>query len=340
MFEKSDEKLRVGILGTGSMAGVMADAIAKMKHVKVEAIASRKTDNAAAFAQRYDLQKAYGTYEELLEDKNVDLVYLASPHSHHALYAGDCIAHKKPVLVEKSFTANAKQAEDLISKANQEGVFIAEAIWTRYMPMIETIREKAWSGKIGRINSICANLGYAVSNNYRVTAPELAGGALLDVGVYPLNLIASVLGTFVTDITSDARLSDQGVDLENNVVMSIKAKDGEIVKCSFYSSVIGPTDRRAVIYGTEGFMEIGNCNNFEYLEVYDNAHRLVERIDRPQQKETGYVYQFESCRKALKEGKLEPEEMPHSETIKIMKIMDRIRQNMGVRYPFETKLYC
>jgi len=332
----AEKKLRVGILGTGNMAGVMADAIAKMKHVEVKAVASRQMENARVFALKHDLGKAYGSYEEMMKDKEVDMVYIASPHSHHAVHAGSCIDQKKPVLVEKSFTANAEQAEALITKAEHEGVFIAEAIWTRYMPMTKTIREAAWSGKIGKINSICANLGYAVSENPRVIEPELAGGALLDVGVYPLNLIASVIGTNMTDIFSDARLSKKGVDLENNVVMTFKDKDGEDVRCSFYSSVIGPTDRKAVIYGTEGYMEIGNCNNFEYLEIYDNAHKLVERIDRPEQPETGYVYQFEACRKALAEGKLEPKEMPHSEILKIMKIMDRIRQSMGVKYPFEN----
>jgi len=335
MSEKTNEKLRVGILGTGKMADVMVDSIAKMKHVEVAAVASRQMETACRFASRHNLEKAYGKYEELIKDDDVDLVYIASPHSHHAFYASECIDRKKPVLVEKSFTANAEQAEALVAKAEHEGVFLAEAIWTRYMPMTQTIRDTAWSGKIGKINSISANLGYPVSKNYRVIAPELAGGALLDVGVYPLNLIASVVGTDVTDISAQARLSKKGVDLENNVFLSIKDKDGEAVKCSFYSSVIGPTDRKAIIYGTEGYIEIGNCNNFEYLEIFNNDHKLVERIKRPRQTETGYVYQFESCRKALKEGRLEPEEMPHSETVKIMKIMDLIRQGMGVRYPFE-----
>jgi predicted dehydrogenase len=330
-----DEKmLKVGILGTGRMAGMMADAISKMKHVEVCAVASRNMEDACTFALKYDVKRAYGTYDDLLKDKEVDLVYIASPHSHHALYASQCIDKKKPVLVEKSFTVNAEQAEALIAKAEHEGVFITEAIWTRYMPMAKSIHEIAHSGKIGKINSIRANLGYAKSTRSWMLNPELAGGALLDVGIYPLTFISLIAGDQVTDITSEARKSRSGVDLEDDVIMVIKDGDDEI-RCSFYASIIGPTDRAGVVYGTEGYMVVGNVNNFEYIEVYDKDHKLCERIEQPSQDETGYVYELEACRKALAQGKLECDEIPHKTTIRIMKIMDLIRQGMGVSYPFE-----
>lgn len=329
-----EKKLNVGILGTGNMAGLMAESIAQMEHIEVCAVASRNMEDACTFALKYDVKKAYGKYEDLLKDKDVDLVYIATPHSHHALYASQCIDKKKPVLLEKSFTVNAEQAEALIAKAEHEGVFITEAIWTRYMPMAKTIRDIAHSGKIGAINTISANLGYAISNQARILDPNLAGGALLDVGLYPLTFISLIAGNNVTDISAEARKSRSGVDLEDQVIMTIKDGDNEI-RCNFYASVIGPTDRMGVVYGTEGYMVVNNVNNYESIEIYDKDHALMERIERPEQKETGYVYELEACRRALAAGKLECEEMTHQETIRIMKIMDLIRQGMGVAYPFE-----
>ena len=329
-----EKTLKVGIIGTGNMAGVMAASIAKMKHVEVAAVASRNMEDACAFALRHDLRKAYGKYEDLMKDKDVDLVYIAVPPSHHALYASQCIDHKKPVLVEKSFTANAEQAEALIAKAEHEGVFIAEAVATRYMPMAQTIRDVVRSGRIGAVNAVNANLGCALSKQPRMLDANLAGGALLETGVYPLTLISLAAGENVTDISCEARKSKSGVDLEDQVVMTVRDGEDEI-RCMFYASIIGPTDRRGVIYGTEGYLVVENTGNFEAIEIYDGAHKLRERIERPAQEETGYVYELEACRRALAAGKLECDELPHRETVRMMKVMDLIRRGMGVAYPFE-----
>ena len=326
------EVLRVGILGTGSMAETMARSMAKMKNIEAAAVASRSPEKAAAFAEKYGIPKAYGTYEELYRDPEIDLIYVVSPHSHHALYAGQCIDHKKPCIVEKSFTANAKEAEKLLSKAEEAGVFITEAIWTRYMPMVKMIRDTAFSGKIGKICSVTANLGYAVSGRERVIESSLCGGALLDVGIYALTFLSLLLGDEITDLKATAELSDKGSDLNNHVTMTIKNGEDEVL-CSFFSSITCPTDRAGIIYGTDGYIVVENVNNFGSIGIYDASHRLTERIEAPAQDETGYVYQFESCRKALSEGKLSCPEMPHEETVKIMEIMDRIRALIGVEYP-------
>ena len=299
-----EKTLKVGIIGTGNMAGVMAASIAKMKHVEVAAVASRNMEDACAFALRHDLRKAYGKYEDLMKDKDVDLAYIAVPPSHHALYASQCIDHKKPVLVEKSFTANAEQAEALIAKAEHEGVFIAEAMATRYMPMAQTIRDVVRSGRIGAVNAVNANLGCALSKQPRMLDASLAGGALLETGVYPLTLISLAAGENVTDISCEARKSKSGVDLEDQVVMTVRDGEDEI-RCMFYASVIGPTDRRGVIYGTEGYLVVENTGNFEAIEIYDGEHKLRERIERPAQEETGYVYELAACRHALATSKLE-----------------------------------
>jgi len=332
---KEIKTLRIGILGTGRMAAVMAKAIASMKNETAVAVASRDPEKARAFAEKFDIPKAYGSYEELCADPEVDLIYIASPHSHHMEHGMLCIHAGKPVLVEKSFTANAVQARKLIGLAKEKNVFLAEAIWTRYMPFVATMKEVLASGKIGEIVSGSANLGYYTVENPRVVAPELAGGALLDVGIYCLTFFSILFGDDMTSLTAGAKLSENGIDLNSTVLMKRRTEDGREISCSFYSSVDGPTDRRGIIYGSRGYLEVGNVNNYEYIEIYDSAHKLVERIDRPAQEETGYVYQFEACRKALSEGKTETEAMPWDETLTIMEQMDAMREKMGVRYPFE-----
>lgn len=329
------DKLKIGILGTGRMAAVMAGAIAKMKHETVVAVASRTKENAEAFAAKFGIARAYGSYEEMLRDPEVDLVYVASPHSHHGEHGLLCVEAGKPVLVEKSFTANAIQAEQLLRAAEEKKVFLAEAIWTRYMPLVSVIQNVLGSGRIGTVCGASANLGYYTMNNPRVVEPELAGGALLDVGIYALTFFAILFGSDAVSVRADAKPSEKGIDLESRGVVTLRSTQYGDVKCSFYASVTGPTDRRGIIYGSEGYLEIGNVNNYEYVEVYDSSHKPVERIDCPPQPETGYVYQFEACRRALAQGKTEPEEMPHSEILAMMRIMDRIRAAMGVKYPFE-----
>ncbi len=181
-------KFNVGIMGAGNIAGVMADTLNKMKGVRLYAVASREKVKADVFAGKYGCKKAYGSYEELVTDKKADLIYIATPHSEHFANARLCIEHGKPVLCEKAFTANAAQAEELIKLSEEKGVFLAEAIWTRYMPMLSTIREVLGSGVIGEPKTLTANLGYVIDNVPRLLEPALAGGALLDVGVYTLNL--------------------------------------------------------------------------------------------------------------------------------------------------------
>jgi len=327
--------LNIGILGTGRMAGAMAKAIASMKHETAVAVGSRSVEKAQAFAKEYGIPKAYGSYEELCRDPEVDLIYIASPHSHHAEHGMQCIEAGKPVLVEKSFTANAAQAAELLESARKKQVFLAEAIWTRYMPFVKTMREVLASGKIGEVRSATANLGYYTVTNPRVSEPSLAGGAMLDVGIYCLTFFSILFGDNVVSLKAEAHKSEKGIDLNSSVLMTLKTEDGREVPCSFYSSVDGPTDRRGIIYGSDGYIEIGNVNNYEYIGIFDHSHQLIERIDRPEQEETGYVYQFEACRKALSEGKTETAEMPHGEILAVMELMDRIRKEMGVRYPFE-----
>ena len=192
--------MKVGILGAGSIARAMAMAVNGLEGVEGYAVASRDLSKAQAFCDTWGFQKAYGSYEEMLQDPQVELVYVATPHSHHFEHTRLCIEHGKPALVEKAFTANAAQARELIAMAERKGVFLTEAIWVRYMPSRRILRELIDSGIIGSVQRVSADLSYPIPNVKRLTDPSLAGGALLDLGVYVLNFASMVLGDDVQEI--------------------------------------------------------------------------------------------------------------------------------------------
>ena len=211
--------MKVGILGAGRIAATMAKTLNGMKEAQCYAVASRSLEKAEAFAQKNHVEKAYGSYEEMLSDENVDLVYIATPHSHHLEHGKLCISYGKPVLCEKSFTANAAQARELLDYAAEKKVFITEAIWTRYMPSRKMIDDIIASGELGEIKMISANLGYELTDKERMLRPELAGGALLDVGVYTLNFASMVLGDDIVKMTSECVKTDTGVDGQDAIIL-------------------------------------------------------------------------------------------------------------------------
>lgn len=184
--------MNFGILGAGSIAGIMAETIQMLnksgcKDISLYAVAARELPRAQSFSARYGVQKAFGSYEEMLADPALDLVYVATPHSHHYQHIKLCAAHGKHVLCEKAFTVNARQAAEALRYAKEQSVLVTEAIWTRYQPMRQMIRQILDEGRIGTPGLLTANLCYPVSDRPRIVTPALAGGALLDVGVYTLN---------------------------------------------------------------------------------------------------------------------------------------------------------
>lgn len=323
---------RIGIMGTGRIAGTMAGTIKKMKNVRCYGVASRDEARAREFAKEYGIKVAYTSYEEMVLDSKLDLIYIATPHSEHYANMRLCIENGRNVLCEKAFTANAKQAEEILALAKEKGVFVAEAMWTRYMPMLATVREKLNSGIIGEPVMLTANLGYRITDRPRLTDPALAGGALLDLGVYPLNFAAMMFGKNVEKIESACTFYDTGVDESNSITLTYA--DGKIAVLNSTMSGIG--DRRGVIYGTKGYIEVENINNFASVTVYDAAFKAGKPVRAPKQI-TGYEYEVYACLEAIERGEKECWEMPHAETLRIMRQMDTIRAQWGLVYPFEKE---
>ena len=322
--------MKFSILAPGKIAHSMAEAVDKIEGIETYAVASRDYQRAKAFADQWGYQKAYGSYEEMLQDPEVELVYVATPHSHHYQYAKMCLEHGKHVLVEKAFTVNAKQAEELIRISQEKNLLLAEAIWTRYMPSRKMIDEVVASGVIGNVTSLTANLGYNLVDKERLQNPELAGGALLDLGVYPINFALMTFHGEVADVNTTAVMSPKGIDWINS--MTLTFEDGKMAV--LHSNMLVTTDREGVIFGSDGFIEVQNINNCEEIRVYNKEREKIAVYSVPEQI-NGYEYEVISCMKAIQEGKCECPEMPHSETLRVMKLMDQIRGIWGMKFPCE-----
>ena len=322
--------MNFAIIGAGDIAAKMAETAKKIKDMNCYAIASRNIKKAEDFAAKYGVEKAYGSYEELATDKNVDLIYIATPHSHHYQHIKLCLENNKNVLCEKAFTANASQAKEVISLARQKKCLLAEAIWTRYMPSAKIINDIIDSGIIGEPCSLTANLGYCIENKERISDPALAGGALLDLGVYTLNFAFMVFGNDIERVVSSAVITSGGVDDKNSICITFAGGKQALL----HSTTCSWTDRRGVIYGNKGYMEIDNINNCGVIRVFDGDGVLKEEHTVPEQI-SGYEYEVISCMNSIKQGKIECPEMPHEEIIFVMEFMDKLRREWGVVYPFD-----
>ena len=322
--------MKVGIIGAGWIADKMAEALTGLDATMKYAIASRDIEKARAFARHWGFAKAYGSYKEMVDDPEVDLVYVATPHSHHFQHASLAIEAGKPVLCEKAFTANAREAGALLDLAHKKGVFITEAIWTRYMPLSLKIKELLDEGAIGQPRLLNASLCYMMEFKERILRPDLCGGALLDLGVYSINFCRMYFGSDVISETSDCVKGVTGMDMHNSI--SWTYRDGRMA--NLQSSALCLCGRIGQICGTEGYLLVDNINCPQSVTVYSD-YKPVAHFDKPATQINGYEYQVIACKEALENGWLESPYMPHQETLDIMKLMDSLRRKWGIVYPMD-----
>ena len=352
--------LKFAILGCGHIATKMAAAVKTLENkgmgVECYAVASRNLEKADAFAKEYGFKKAYGSYEELASDSAVDLIYIATPHSHHHEFAKLCIEHGRNILVEKAFTANAKLASEVIALAHDKGVFLCEAMWTRFLPALETIHHWIRDGRIGNVETVEADFSMKLSDRERMHNPSLAGGALLDIGIYSLTFADLFLGERETsdgnfvrnEITSmDCKCVkfETGVDASDWI--NITYENGQ--RAYLKTSMVSPTHNEGVIYGTAGQIRVQNLNDMVKLELLDAAGNVVETIEPPRLCNC-YEYEVLACKNALENPVKfrheicngpgcsvvwERPEMTHAKTMEFMTLMDQIRERFGVSYTFE-----
>lgn len=379
--------LKLGILGTGYIATKMAEAVKGLESremgVEAYAIASRNLAKAAEFAKANSFKKAYGSYEELASDPDVDLIYIATPHSHHFECAKLCIECGKNLLVEKAFCANAKQANMIVAMAHDKGTFLCEAMWTRFLPAVQMVRDWIRSGRIGNVEGVEADFSQPLTHVERLVNPALAGGALLDLGIYSLTFADLFLGTTFApaeekNLTSAEEKkstpaeSKSGEAVVNPIVkiesrcikfrtgvdatdwIDITYENGQVAHLK--TSMVSEWHNEGTIYGSKGFIRVVNLNDMEKIELHDSTGAFVEEVNPPRIVNC-YEYEVLACKKALenpstsrheicgipylgaaqsnRETIWETAEMPHAKTLEMMELMDGLRANWGVSYPFE-----
>ena len=338
--------LKLGILGCGHIATKMAAAVKALESrgmgVEAYAVASRTLDKAKKFADEYKFQKAYGSYLELAQDPQVDLIYVATPHSEHYNNILLCLEHGKNLLVEKAFTANALMASEVVALAEEKGVFLCEAMWTRFLPAVQMVKDWILAGKIGKVESVEADFSMPLSHIERLRNPALAGGALLDLGIYSL--------TFADIFLTDPQIGGTCGDVENHIVQTktscvkfdtgVDATDwidlvyanGQVAHLK--TSMVAPLKNEGVLYGANGFIRVQNLNDMVEIQLFDRSGTLLESLTPPRI-ENCYEYEVLACKAALERGLKECAEMPHKKTMQMMTQMDMLRQSWGVSYPFE-----
>jgi predicted dehydrogenase len=323
--------IRWGILGPGNIARRFAEGVLSVNDARLTAVGSRDLARANAFADQYDIPKRYGSYQELVDDPEVDVIYVATPHNFHKEHSLLALHAGKPVLCEKPFTINAKEAEEVIAAARQRGLFLMEGMWTRFFPLMYRVRELLQERAIGEPRMLTADFGFRAEINPegRLFNPALGGGALLDVGVYPVSLAFMVFGA-PQRITGLATLSETGVDEQAGMVFGYQ--NGEIALLS--TSVRTTTPQEAVILGTEGRITIHPPWWQPRAMTITRYGKPAEPIEVPFES-TGFNYEATEVADCLRKGKRESDIMPLEESLAIMRAMDTLRAQWGLKYPME-----
>lgn len=327
-----NDKPRWGIVGTGGIARAFARDLVLDGHT-LTAVGSRAQHTADAFASEFGAPTAHPSYEALSADPDVDIVYVATPHPMHHDNAALALRSGKHVLVEKPFTINAAQARDLVELAKENSLVILEAMWTRWLPHMVRIRDIIAAGVLGEVRSMHADHSQLLPADpaHRLNAPELGGGALLDLGVYPVSFASQLFGA-PEAVQAAATLTPTGVDGHVAAVLSYPA--GAIATFQAASTMRGPNT--ATVTGTRGRIEIDAVwYSPASFRVYDSSNALVDSYERPEITGRGMQFQAREMENLVRRGQLSSDAMPADETISIMDTLDRIRGLIGVRYPGE-----
>ena len=327
----STKQFKWGIMGCGNIAGKFAISLQNVSGALLYAVASRSEDKAREFGGQYNSIKSYGSYEMLVQDLEVDAIYIATPHNMHLENALMCLDYKKAVLCEKPLTVNAEEATKLIEASRNKGTFLMEAFWTRFLPSTIKLNQLLNEGIIGTCRLVQADFGYNMpfNANHRSYNPDLAGGALLDVGIYPINFAQMIFREIPLEISSAIIPSITGGDEQSAYIF--KYPSGSLAVMN--SAVNVETQHNAWIYGSEGFIHMPDFFHATKIHV-QGKYGKSETISVPFES-TGYGYEAMEVMNCINSGKIESPVMPLSESLQIMQLMDTIRDQWGLQYPCE-----
>lgn len=326
-------KIKWGILSTGTIAKKFAATLAELTDCgSIAAVASRQPDTARQFAADYNIPKAYGTYHDLASDADIDVVYIATPHSHHYENARLCLEHGKHVLCEKSFTVNTAQAAELFALAKEKKLFIMEAFWTKFLPAYQLLNNILSQGTIGELTHFRAQYGFAPTGARYVRKfnPALAGGALLDIGVYALGVAAMLLGYNPVSMHAAAIIGEYGTDKFNSIMLNYQAG----VTAHLITTIGSVIEPQAVLFGAKGHIILPNFTALqEFTVVADggNGQTIHAPFDI-----NGFEYQIRETEHCIKAGLPESSIMTHENTLTVMRLMDQARSAWDLKYPCEA----
>ena len=319
----------IGIIGAGHIAATITDVLKNMNGFCPYAIAARDTKKAKEFAATNGIEKYYGSYEELMADEEVELIYIATVNSNHAEIAKKCIDVGKPVFVEKPISYNAKTTADLLKYAEEKGVFCGEAMWLRYNPLMKMVVDSIRKNIIGDVRSVTANIGYNLAGKERVLKPELAGGALLDLGIYPLTAVFMIMGSMPVNVVAEPMVTTTGVDASSTIFMRFQQGRTALVTNTMTTHL----DNKCMIYGTHGYIEIDNVNNPKLVTIYGSDGKSRGEMKPQDDAKTGYEYEFKAARKAAIAGSKETEDYSIADTIELYRFTDAIRYTWNEMFP-------
>lgn len=330
----SDGQLRWGILGTGFIAALQAQDLAD-NGFTIQAVGSRSRDSSKTFAGRFGIPTAHGSYEDLVADPDVDIVYIATPHVFHHANALLALNAGKHVLVEKAFTINAGEAQEVVDLAAEKGLVALEAMWTRFLPHMARLRQLVADGTLGEVRKVVASHNQDLPKDpaHRLNDPALGGGALLDLGIYPISFAFDVFGA-PQRITASAAMTVTGVDRQTAAIFEYADGQQAIVDCAL--DIAG--NNRAVVIGTKGWVEIDSVwYNPVPFTRYDTEGNVLERFEQPV-KSRGMQYQAAELERLVREGATAGTLLPPSQTVAIMAAMDEIRRQTGLAYDADRRL--
>ncbi len=331
MGESTFKKIKWGIMGTGWIAEQFAKDLVHVGNGEGMAAGSRTKESAVKFADKFGLPRAYGSYEELVNDPDIDAIYVATPHPYHKENVLTALNAGKAVLCEKPFTVNSAELEQLVATARQKNLFLMEAMWTRFLPPIVQVRKWLEEGRIGEVKLLKAEFGFRSDWNPqgRLLNPQLGGGALLDAGIYPVSFASMIFGAEPQKIWSTADIGETGVDEQFSILLDY----GQGRAATLNGAVRLDLTNDAYIHGTEGMIHIPS---------FLNATEAILRVTGKEEEKytdgrssTGYSFEAEEVGRCLLEGLSESPAIPLEESLGIMKLLDEIRGQWGLKYPFE-----
>ena len=321
------DTIRWGILGTGKIARAFATALQDTPGAKLQAVASRSLSSAERFAADFNHPQAFGSYQELAHARGIDIVYIATPHPMHAANSMMALNGGKAVLCEKPFTMNRREAEQVVALAREKKLFLMEAMWTRFMPALAAVRAIIASGEIGPVHQVMADFGFLAPADpaHRVNAPELGGGALLDLGIYPLSIATALLGP-VASVRAQAELGPTGVDLQTGFTLLHDGGGMSICSCSLKAR----TPAELSVSGELGHVRMNTM--FHRTPSITVSTVAGERTIATPYLGNGYVHEALEAQRCLRAGLLESDGMKLDDTLALMGVLDEIRAQVKLRY--------